>query len=60
MDKYSKNTPLQYGDALLIAKKVRTTALYVRKVISNYRKGKTRFYGAKSKKIIRIYELNQT
>jgi len=54
MDKYSKNTPLQYGDALLIAKKVRTTSLYVRKVLSQYRNGKVRFYGEKAKKIIRL------
>lgn len=55
MDKYSKNTSLAYGDAIIIAKKVRTTSLYVRKVISAYRKGKNRFYGKKAIKIIKMY-----
>lgn len=59
MNKDSKKPLLQYGQAILIAKKCRTTPEYVRNILSLYRKGQSRFHGSKSKKIIRIYELNQ-
>lgn len=60
MNKDSKNPLLQYGDAILIAKKCRTTPEYVRNILYLYRKGQSRFHGAKAKKIIRILGSNQT
>jgi hypothetical protein len=54
MDKYSKNTLLPYGEAIIIAKKVKTTPKYVRNILAKARKGNTRFYGEKAKKIIRL------
>jgi len=54
MDKYSKNTLLPYGEAIIIAKKVKTTQKYARNILSQYRNGKVRFYGEKAKKIIRL------
>lgn len=60
MNKDSKKALLEYGEAVLIAKKCQTTPEYVRNILYLYRKGKCRFYGAKAKKIIRIYKLNQS
>ena len=50
MIKDSKKPLLKYGEAILIAKKCRTTPEYVRNILSTYRKGQFRFHGVKAKK----------
>ncbi len=54
MEKDTKNIELLYGDAKIIASKAGTKPGYVRTVLYRQRKGHN-IYGAKAKKIIRLY-----
>lgn len=54
MGECTKNIELMYGEAKIIASKVKTSPAYVRNVLSRYRSGK-KLHGAVGKNIIKQY-----